>query len=202
MKPTVILFGANGGIGLATKELLLENQYQVIPITKDQINFSDLASDRKVIELLNYTKADIIINAVGVFVDGVNDTHYATMDINVGSNWSIVRYYANLIQFSKPTRIIMVGSSSYREGKQKYMLYSASKAALYNLWQGAKDFFENSSVDIDLINPVRVRTKMTADRFDPNLDYLEPKEVAQEILALITQDQPSRCVDMTFKETI
>ena len=55
-----------------------------------------------------------------------------------------------------------------------------------------------------MINPVRTRTKMaTAGKeIDPNLDYLEPEQVAEEIFKLVESDSPSTCVDMTFKDAI
>ena len=57
---------------------------------------------------------------------------------------------------------------------------------------------------VDLINPVRTRTKMVSagKSFDPTLDYLEPEQVAEEIFKLVELDLPSTCVDMTFKDEI
>jgi short-subunit dehydrogenase len=118
------------------------------------------------------------------------------MNINFGSNWSIVQYY---LKNTKSVRIIMVGSSAYKLGRKDYMVYSASKAALYNLWQGAKDAFADTEVRIDLINPVRTRTQMVAP-FSDQLDYLEPEEIARCILQLDQRNDPSTSVDITFKE--
>ena len=94
----------------------------------------------------------------------------------------------------------MVGSSAYKAGRKDYMVYSASKAALHNLWQGASAAFADTDVRIDLVNPVRTRTQMVAP-FDDQLDYLDPKEVARWILQLDQWNDPSRCVDITFKES-
>jgi NAD(P)-dependent dehydrogenase (short-subunit alcohol dehydrogenase family) len=79
------------------------------------------------------------------------------------------------------------------------MVYSASKAALYSLWQGASAAFADTGVRVDLVNPVRTRTQMVAP-FDDKLDYLDPEEVAGCILQLDQCNDPSRCVDITFKE--
>jgi len=59
-------------------------------------------------------------------------------------------------------------------------------------------------VTVDLINPVRTRTKMASagKSFDPTLDYLEPDQVAEEIFKLVELDSLSTCVDMTFKDVI
>jgi short-subunit dehydrogenase len=94
----------------------------------------------------------------------------------------------------------MVGSTAYKTGKKDYMVYSASKAALHNLWQGARDAFADTPVQVDLVNPVRTRTQMVAP-FSNELDYLEPEEIAKWILQLDQCNNPSSSVDITFKES-
>ena len=204
MMRTVVIFGALGGIGSATAKLFADQGYHVIPVGSNQLNFESEQSHSDVAKLLNQAQADVVVNSAGVFVNGYVNTHHATMNVNFGSNWSIVSYYMALRGLSKSTRIIMVGSSSYTGGRQLYPLYSASKAALYNLWESARDYFGGSDIVINLINPVRTRTKMaTAGKeIDPNLDYLEPEQVAEEIFKLVESDSPSTCVDMTFKDAI
>jgi 2-C-methyl-D-erythritol 4-phosphate cytidylyltransferase len=100
------------------------------------------------------------------------------------------------------TRLIMIGSSSYVSGKKLYPLYSASKAALHNLWQGVNESLEGTNITIDLINPVRTLTRMSTagKEIDPKLDYLLPEQVAEQIYKLVKENQTSRCIDMTFKE--
>lgn len=195
----ILLFGSTGGIGSATSELLTASGHTVVPIGSQQVNFNNPDFYQQIENLINYNEPDVVINCAGYF--GTNkETHYQTMDINFGSNWGIVRYYTR--NLNKKVRVIMVGSSSYNYGRERYMIYSASKAALFNLWQGAKKYFEGSSIMIDLLNPVRVRTKMTLvdNRYDPTLDYLDPADVAKEILQLIDENLNSQCIDMNFKE--
>jgi ribitol-5-phosphate 2-dehydrogenase (NADP+) / D-ribitol-5-phosphate cytidylyltransferase len=200
MTKTVVIFGAPGGIGTATAKLFADQGYQVVPIGRDYLNFQSEQSHSDVAKLLNQAQADVVVNCAGVFINGYANTHHETMNVNFGSNWSIISYYMALKGLSKPTRIIMIGSSSYTGGRQLYPLYSASKAALYNLWESAKDYFAESDVTVDLVNPVRTRTKMaTAGKaIDPKLDYLEPDQVAEEIYKLVETGSASACVDMTF----
>jgi short-subunit dehydrogenase len=200
-KKIAVIFGCNGGIGSATKDQFVKNGYQIIPVNQTIIDFNKANADQQIISLLTNAQPDVVINCAGVFINGSNESHLNTMNVNFGSNWSITRYYMNNKDQDKPTKIIMVGSSSYREGKKLYPLYSASKSALFNMWQGASDYFEGSMVTISLINPVRTLTNMTKDQFDPSLDYLEPQSVAEEIFKLADIDAVSSCVDMTFKET-
>jgi short-subunit dehydrogenase len=204
MTKTVMIFGAGGGIGSATARLFADQGYHVIPIGSDYLDFDSTNSHYDVAKLLNQAQPDVVVNSAGVFVNGYVNTHHTTMNVNFGSNWSIISYYMALKGLSKTTRVIMIGSSSYTGGRQLYPLYSASKAALYNLWESARDYFANSEIVVDLINPVRTRTKMaTAGKsFDPALDYLEPDQVADEIFKLAESDLSSACVDMTFKDKI
>jgi NAD(P)-dependent dehydrogenase (short-subunit alcohol dehydrogenase family) len=195
MKQTVAIFGASGGIGQATKQAFLSAGYTVIPVSRNLIDFDHPTAEAQIQEFLGYAEPNVVINCVGRF--GRNDeSAKSIMNINFNSNWAIVQHY---IKTPKAVRIIMVGSSAYKSGRKDYMVYSASKAALHNLWQGARDAFVDTEVRIDLVNPVRTRTQMVAP-FDDNLDYLEPEEIARWILQLAQWNDPSRCVDITFKE--
>jgi short-subunit dehydrogenase len=201
-KPSALIFGSQGGIGSAAKNALLKNGYRIIPVGRDIIDFDQDDADHDINILLTNSQPDLVLNCAGVFENGYDITHQRTMNVNFGSNWSIVRHYMNPKNQNKDVRIIMIGSSSYTSGRRLYPLYSASKAALYNLWQGAKDALENTCVTVDLVNPVRTLTKMsTAGKsIDPNLNYLHPDQVAEEIIKLVKENLPSSCVDIEFKE--
>jgi short-subunit dehydrogenase len=198
-KPIALILGATGGIGAATRTAFLDSGYRVIPVGKTMLDFNQSDSEEKLKELLDSAQADVIINAVGVFVNGTKDTHHQTFNVNFGSNWSIIRYYHAVKDVSKPVKIIMVGSSSYDFGKPLYPLYSASKAALYNLWQATVDMFAGTDISVDLINPMRTRTRMNADHYNSDLPYHDPAEVAKQILEL-TRHAGSSCVNMTLEE--
>lgn len=200
-KPRAVILGASGGIGAAARLHFLDQGWQTIPINSGQLNFDREDSYQKLTELLDNAEADVIVNSVGVFENGYSADHTTTMNVNFGSNWHIIRWLeANRDQ---AVRVVMVGSSSYTAGRKLYPLYSASKAALYNLWQSARDQFADTDIRIHLLNPVRTLTKMaTAGKdIDPRLDYLQPAQVADEIFRLSQPDRVSSCVDMTFEDT-
>jgi len=195
MKKTVVIFGASGGIGSATRQQFLNAGYTVIPVSRSLIDFAGPNAESQIQEFLSVSRPDVVVNCVGKF--STNDEPAgATMTINFNSNWAIVQHY---LKNPQAVRIIMVGSSASKAGKKDYMVYSASKAALLNLWQGAKDAFADTAIKIDLVNPVRTRTKMVAP-FNDNLDYLEPKDVARWIINLDQSNNPGKCVDITFKD--
>jgi NAD(P)-dependent dehydrogenase (short-subunit alcohol dehydrogenase family) len=195
MKRTVAIFGASGGIGSATKTAFLDAGYSVIPVGRNLINFADSDAEAQIQEFLGYAEPNVVINCVGRFAKN-DEPASATMNINFNSNWAIVQHY---LKNPKAVRIIMVGSSAYKSGKKDYMVYSASKAALHNLWQGARDAFADTDMRVDLVNPVRTRTQMVAP-FSDELNYLEPEEIARCILQLDQWNDPSRSVDITFKD--
>ena len=201
-KPVALIFGHRGGIGSAAKSAFLKAGYRVIPVDRTIIDFDRPDADAQINSLLTNGQPDVIVNATGVFRNGWQQDHVETMNVNVGSNWSILRHYMNPSNQTKSTRIIMIGSSSHSGGRPLYPLYSASKAAVYNLWQSASQMLEDTDIVIDLLNPVRTLTRMsTAGKaIDPNLDYLQPEQVAQQIILLCQEGLASRCIDMTFKD--
>ena len=192
----VIVFGGTGGIGKATCAAFSTAGYTVYPISSKLINFEEAQSQLQVDELLRKIMPDVVVNCVGHFDYTNKETHFKTMNINVGSNWSIIKYYMENIS-SQPVKIIMIGSSAYRSGRKGYILYAASKTALYSIWQGASEYFQETTVTISLLNPVRTRTPMI-DMSTKDI-CLEPEDVAQAILNM-TSTNSSELVDMKYPE--
>lgn len=196
MTKSVAVFGNSGGIGAATVNAFKSAGYVVIEVDRNSINFNHNTSYTQVEKLLDQTNPDIIVNCVGHFDNENIETHHNTFDVNVGSNWAIIRYYMNNNN-SKPIKIIMVGSSAYKSGRKTYILYAASKAALYNVWQGACEYFKDTNITLGLINPVRTRTPMI-DMTTSAFCY-EPEDVAQEILSMAST-KTNQLVDMKYPE--
>jgi len=202
-KPVALIFGYRGGIGSAVKTFLVQGGYRIIPVDRTIINFDRPDADAQIHSLLTNSQPDVVVNATGVFRNGWQQDHVETMNVNVGSNWSILRYYMNPDNQTKSTRIIMIGSSSHSGGRELYPLYSASKAAVYNLWQSACQALVATNVVVDLVNPVRTLTRMSTaggKKIDPALDYLQPDQVAERIMQLVNENLPSRCIEMTYKD--
>ena len=201
-KPVALIFGHRGGIGLATAKALIAQGHRIIPVDRTIIDLDKANADTQISSVLINGQPDVIVNCAGVFENGHSVTHSRTMNVNFGSNWSIVRHYLDPVNQIRPCRVIMVGSSCYDQGRQLYPLYSASKAALYNLWQSARDALEDTNICIDLINPVRTLTKMaTANTaIDSSLPYLRPEPVAEAITILVTNNVTSSCINMTFED--
>jgi short-subunit dehydrogenase len=202
-KPIVCIFGYKGGIGQAVKDAFLAQGYRIIPVYREVLDLNSKDADNQIDSLLTNGQPDVIVNAAGVFYNGWQQDHIETMNINVGSNWSILRHYMNPDNQTKSTRIIMVGSSSHSGGRKLYPLYSASKAAVYNLWQSVGQALADTNIVVDLVNPVRTLTRMSTaggKKIDPALDYLQPEQVAERIMQLVNENLPSRCIEMTYED--
>lgn len=195
MPKQAVVFGARGGIGAAVRAALLDDGYTVVPVNSNSVDFSQLDSYEKASVILDWNP-DVVVNCVGHFDSTNQESHNKTFDINVGSNWAIIQHYINNPS-QKPVKIIMVGSSAYRGGRKAYILYSASKAALYNVWQGACDYFADTNISVGLINPVRTRTPMI-DMSTSAFCY-EPEDVAHEILSM-ANTPGKQLVEMKYPE--
>jgi len=192
----IVLFGASGDIGKEIQKSFEGNA--VITPSHKEIDFLDNDCHNKVSNLLTKEQPNIVINSVGWFGDNY-DTHYDIMNVNFGSNWAIVRHYM-LNPTDKQVKICMIGSICYSEGKDKYIVYAASKMAMYSLWQGASKYFKDTSVNIDLINPQRTKTRMTMKRIDDNLQYHQPKEVAEVVYDCVMNKKGNNIIDTEFKQ--
>jgi NAD(P)-dependent dehydrogenase (short-subunit alcohol dehydrogenase family) len=197
MKPIAVIFGAAGGIGQATRTALLDAGYRVIPVGRNLIDFELAEVGTHIQEFLGYAEADVVINCAGIFANNINGSYKKMFDVNLGCNWHIIKYYMDNPAV-KPVKLVFVGSSAYKSGKKDYMLYSASKAALHNLWESAKEFFGDREITVNIIHPVRTRTPMVAP-FRSDLDYLDPTVVAQMIVQL-AQTATSSCSELSFEE--
>lgn len=183
----VLIFGKNGGVG---GELVKQYaNHSVICIGKKDINFNDNYCD-KLYRLLKTIQPDIIINAAGVFGD--NDHSYDEIfNVNVKSNWNIISYYKKYLP-NKIVKIIMLGSTAYDNGRKDYILYSSSKSALHNMFQGASELFAGSNVILGLIHPSKIDTKMIANvSKDKKQNCLSAETVAKDIKLFIDKLQKS-----------
>ena len=175
-KKKVLLFGSTGGLGSIIKKKL-HKKYIIKGINKKKINFNKKNSSTKIFKLLKNNNPDIIINCSGIL--GNNKmTYEKVFNTNVGSNWDIIRYYINnKNRINKKILIILIGSTAYKTGKKNYLLYSASKNALHNLYEGAKLAMKNSKIKILIYHPKRMKTKMI-----DGIKYIKKKTSVSPIL--------------------
>jgi NADP-dependent 3-hydroxy acid dehydrogenase YdfG len=88
-----------------------------------------------------------------------NDDYKEVYNVNFLPNWEIVKHYMSL-NVTKNVKIIFIGSTSFKKGKGNYILYSSSKAALHNLYQGAREKFKNTNIRFTIFHPQRFKSKL------------------------------------------
>ena len=191
---TAVIIGSNSDIAKSAAELLAD-QYHVISIPRRVIDLTDATSDVKLKMALTLAQADVVINCAGIWGDNTID-YDLVFDVNLRSNWTVIKHYLDSPP-NKPVKFIMLGSSCYQQGRRNFILYASSKAALYNMWQGASEFCP-PTLKLGLINPVRVNTKMIAGQ--PYKEgTLEAVDVAQKIVELCNMTE-SVSIDMDYKK--
>ena len=177
---------------------LLKDEYHIIAVDRKVIDLADSTSEMRINMALTMANPDVVVNCAGVFGDNSTLDYDTTFDVNLKSNWSVIKYYIDNPP-EKSVKFVMLGSSVYKQGRRNFILYAASKAALFNMWQGASEFV-SENVKLGLINPVHVHTKMVAHKPHPNPEIcLEPIDVAREIVNLCSMTE-SRYIDMNYKE--
>jgi short-subunit dehydrogenase len=189
----VLLLGASGGVGSEIMKLL-KDQYAVFAPSSSELNLANPVANYKLDGILSVHKPSLIINCAGIFGD--NEVRYDTIfNVNVKTNWNILEYYKTYPPSSK-VKFITIGSSSYDSGRKNYILYAATKAALFNMYQGAVEYFEGSNLLIGLVNPARIRTKMISHLITPTTICLEPDFVANKVIEFAAKLEKSSYINI------
>lgn len=160
MKRNILILGGYGQIGNAIYENIKESHNVHRTNTKNlQLGFGD--DFTKLDNLITKLNPSLIINCIGIF-DGNDSDLQNIFNVNVRPSWYIIK----IINGKSPRTKIdysVLGSSSYKQGKKDYYLYSSSKAALVNLIQGASLDSTEESLRLNVINLPPVRSKMLSD---------------------------------------
>jgi NAD(P)-dependent dehydrogenase (short-subunit alcohol dehydrogenase family) len=195
---TALVIGSNSDIAQAAIGLM-ESEYSIVRVDRNMVDLASAQATAKIRNLLDQYQPDVVIHCGGVFHDNNLTSDFdITFDVNVKSHWSVIRYYIDNPP-DKRVNYVMIGSSTYKQGRRNFILYAASRSAQFSMWQGSMEYCSPNFV-IGLINPVRVNTKHVAHIQHPNPEIcLEAIDVAQEIAKLCTADT-SQCVDMDYKK--
>jgi NAD(P)-dependent dehydrogenase (short-subunit alcohol dehydrogenase family) len=183
MNRNILIFGANGGIGSVTKDLFAKNGDSVTACNRKNLDLATCTYEQ-IKAILEDIDPDVIVHAAG----SLNPDD--AMTVNLMSAYYILDFYRRNLS-NKPINLTFIGSSSYNKPSPKYILYSASKAALNSMVQSFAKLIEDNQSPvnkfyINLINPSKTNTKMRYNTvgFEPIETLLTPERVAQEIYEL------------------
>lgn len=177
----VLLLGGYGQIG---KEIFnkIKDNHDVHLTSKKDLCFGSKDDYNNLKKLIVEKKPDLIINCIGVFFE--NETEFESIiNVNYRPTWYVIKI---LKEMSKNVKInySVIGSTSYKEGKKNYFLYSSSKSALVNMIEGAQKFFEGSNVSLNVINlpPVESLMNKKAVNLEVNRTLMSLDHAAEFIL--------------------
>ena len=192
-----MIIGSNSDIAKSAMDLI-KSEYDFVAIDRSIVDLAMADATEKIQQLLDHHQPDVIIHCGGVFHDNNLTSDFdTTFDVNVKSHWAVIRYYIDHPP-TKRVNFVMIGSSTYKQGRRNFILYAASRSAQFSMWQGASEYCSPNFV-IGLINPVRVNTKHVAHITHPNPEIcLEAIDVAREIQKLCRAES-SQCIDMDYK---
>ena len=194
---TIVLTGANGGLGKALVEIFYKNNFKIIALDKRFNHLSkfkrnihfikcDLSNTKnvsKIIKKINKFKIDILINNAAICepinLNKININNFMkTLNINFISHVILTLQLLENIKKNKGI-ILNISSIHAKQSKQKFLAYSVSKAALSSFSRNLSLESEGKCSVIN-IEPGAINTKML------NKD-LSVKEI--EILKKITPNK-------------
>ncbi len=147
----ILIIGANSSLAKQVFKIIDKSKFLVTKIYKRKLNFNKNYKSSKLKKIIKYSKPDIIINFIGKFSLN-NKANQNILTSNILPTWEIIKYFQTN-RSKKSIKIIILGSSSYKSPRKKYMLYAATKSALNSLCKSAEEYFVDSKVSIKIYNP-------------------------------------------------
>ena len=179
---TVLVTGANRGIGLAiVNSLLKKGVAKVYAGARDVMKLPDFADDRVVALELDITKGeqvdaaainaadvDILINNAGVasfssILDGPRDLVVRDMNTNYYGTLDMVRAFVPVLETKKDAAIVNVVTIAAFANFPIVGGYSASKSALFSLSQGIRIELSQRGIAVHTVNPGPIDTELAKE---------------------------------------
>lgn len=203
---TVLVTGANRGIGKSIVDELLNNGVKKVYAGARKVSSLPQWNDDRVVALeLDITNdaqvkaateaagdINILINNAGVatfasfFDDNGVDATKRDMDTNFWGTLNMMRSFVPVLEKNTTPTIVNVVTIGAFVNFPSIGGYSASKAALFSLSQGARMELAGKGIAVHTVNPGPIDTDM-AKEFD--IDKTSPQVTAQNIIAGMKADQ-------------
>ena len=192
--------GGSRGIGKAVVDELLKIGIEVTAPTRAELDLSDLKSvDTFTLANMEFVPDLVVLNAgensPSVISEITMDAWQKTIDVNLSSNFLLIRDFGSKMMKRGSGRIVVVSSCYSFRARVGRAAYSASKAGLNALVQSAALEFAANDVLVNAVCPGFVLTDLTKKNNDatgiklletqiPLGKLADPIEVAKLVLFL------------------
>ena len=143
-----------------------------------------------------FNHLDILINNASILgvkrkiKDIPEDIWDSVIQINLNSQFYVIKAFLPLLEKSENSSIINVSSSVGRKGKADWGPYAASKFGLEGLTQVLADELKDTNIRINSVNPGGTRTQMRADAYpDEDPDTLPTPEEISSVFVYLASDE-------------
>ncbi len=220
---TILILGANSGIGLAFTKYFLNNN-NVIAISRSTKNLEKLSKENLTIVKADLTEhipriseeLDIIINCLGIvafksFKEVTIEDYKKIVSLNVETPIFTTQKYIKQISTKKssPALIMQMGSLAGLEpGHGNFTLYSATKMALVGLYNSFIKEYENTNIRFILVAPHAFKSNICRNSiggdklqllFDSNKDLISADEMVIKIMKEVNK-HPGNLVPLIINE--
>ncbi|HDZ6564516.1 TPA: SDR family oxidoreductase [Staphylococcus aureus] len=220
-----VVTGAGSGIGEAIATLLHEEGAKVVlagrnkeklqnvanQLSQDSVKVvpTDVTNKEEVDELIKIAQQtfgglDIVINSAGQMLsskitDYQVDEWDSMIDVNIkGTLYTAQAALPTMLEQSSG-HLINIASISGFEVTKSSTIYSATKAAVHTITQGLEKELAKTGVKVTSISPGMVDTAITAAYNPTDRKKLEPQDIAEAVLYVLTQPKHVNVNEITVR---
>lgn len=210
---TVLITGANKGIGLETTKVLLASGFRVIALSRHVDNLKnietanlliyqvDLLQQADLLKVLSEIKIksgriDILINNAGIGLfkrieDCTIEEWNSVIQLNLTVPFILINQLLPDMILNQYGRIINIGSDADSLPFPNAGVYCATKYGLRGMTESIRLDIKNTNVNISTISPGRVDTYFNKKKPGCRPNALKVSDVAKQILFILQQED--RC---------
>ena len=192
----VLLLGGSGGIGLAIKDFLIENDIVFKSPSHKDLDLKTITVN-KIKEYCEDFIPDAIINAAAVYYDdnaGLSNTFNDIFAVNVKANEILIEYAKTL---QSKINLVLLSSSSSTKGRENLTNYSAAKSALNSIVESQARILAEQNIFLNAVIPEKVNTPLIEKLHKTKIntrELLEPKDVINAIMHFSVAKEYGRLV--------
>ena len=207
-KKKLWIIGASFGIGRSLAEILAKEGAQLIlsgrtetalkalkdslPMNNHIVSPLDVGDEENLSKVFDHLKGDSIdIDCIiycagtyhpGAFLEGSIVDFEQILDTNFMGAVRLLHVVESHYSKNKPCQIVFVGSVAGYSGLPNANVYGPSKAALLNFCEGMKVELEHKGIDIRIVSPGFVSTRLTDKNQFPMPFIISPEKAARYII--------------------